>query len=305
MDCIFLFLNYLNGFFLLLGYLAYFFCLIIFVKFYFKALGAEAAASIYKLYTFFSKRINYFISALFFMLPLLFVVDHASYESHHAATSFASSLSVFFFVQFNTFFLLVLILAHRRALAQLPHKDVGTNFFISNFFLRCTLLSIGMGLALDFLLLFSLNFLFSHTNDSGVKLTGVVMLFRSSIRIDEANLYFVIFFSCAAGALLILLAVLQKICSNCLSARLFLRFNFLIAFIQNISFIHSQQYKLVMALFAAALSIRFLILVFSGLARGALQYVLSRRMKKSTEIKPFQPQRFNGFFGIGLIDLFN
>lgn len=66
------------------------------------------------------------------------------------------------------------------------------------FFSRCVFLSIIFGVLLDALAFLSLNSILTYSSQGGEQLSGIVMLFQNSLRIDTKNLLFLIQLSLAA-----------------------------------------------------------------------------------------------------------
>lgn len=176
--------------FLFLAYCVFSYLVFKLIQFFFE----QKKPFINLLISFFSRfvvrRINYIFISYFIFYFWFFSKNYGVFECYYSATSFVYSLPIFFFVQFNTFSLLILCVAYFMLVIAYGTDIKGLTAGI--FFSRCIFLSIFFGVILDVVALLLLNSVLAYNLDEDKKLNGLVMLFQNLLRIDTKNLIFLI-----------------------------------------------------------------------------------------------------------------
>jgi len=90
---------------------------------------------------------------------------------------------------------LIFLLAY--FLLRLSDYEKNVKLFAVVFFSRCIFLSIFFGFIFDAAMLLFLNVFFNYVDDEKGSLSGIIMLFQNSVRINEENLSFLMTFSLA------------------------------------------------------------------------------------------------------------
>ena len=139
------------------------------------------------------RRLN-LIFYLFFIFYFFFK-DSGVYERYCSAPSYLCSFPAFFFTQFNTLSLMTLFLAYFMLVVIYGTAIKGLTPGI--FFSRSIFLSIFFGILLDLVMLLLLNTVLAYDASAG-RISGIVMLFQNTLRIDENNLILLIAVSCVA-----------------------------------------------------------------------------------------------------------